>query len=789
MEATYSQSRNRAKKESPIVMRIAVRPLWGNHVWSDVEEPQGRRLPAGGGTIRLMFDEETPVGVSCNGQEINPSTSSRNYEAICVTGKVTRFNFLIRWRDGESKKIEFVDYTETPIPNELLRDLSDFERQLRAWCAGSITTTASLVSALSQGSLTLLMRTNPMTAINPHWKLKEIGKAVPFLTMVCQRPRLHLVIEESVRPVEVVRRTGPAAIKHLLQHSEHWRAKTFTGLSPLRLLAQVIEDDWNLYENRFVITLIRRLDGYLSDVRTQVEQAYRQASQSIDFMQYDNALFARCPSPVRQLLLPNVDTDLIGDSYLELSGLRDTLRRLGGAVANCKSSRFYSVLRNCPSTPNPIRATNILTKDSRYRALLTLWEQLQSSNEFREIGGDGLLPEDLSLTYSRYCQVLLIAAFHSVGFHPVDADGSLVANTHGESTFRASGIYERGPWSVTVKVDPSEPLGTISVRFSRLAHRKFKLPTGIRIPALQISRRFEIQGDTITVFDKPTNTEKRDLKMLFSDPDKRRLESEWKHFIEDLSRKADSADSHELHLIPLLTRLQPDDPDLIQLTTRLLELGVENNARRGSSTIFLVPAELSLSLPSATTTLLTRRLLNYGDSYQSVDSQKWGSYRTGILPASRQHFNSLARLMRLIQINTIEKDITAGRAFTHCPACISPSVYNDECGTSRCREVDCGAVWGETRCSGSGSCGKSFAWLRFRGFGKAPSQEKTGTNYGKLLEELEDIPHPVSGSTPLPSFCEAFGVERHRYPICPHCGHCTGRDNNASACIRCASEI
>ena len=59
------------------------------------------------------------------------------------------------------------------------------------------------------------------------------------------------------------RRIAPDAPAWLASHTEDWDHRKITGIQPRRILAEVREEQWDLYENRIAVRLVDSLVTWL----------------------------------------------------------------------------------------------------------------------------------------------------------------------------------------------------------------------------------------------------------------------------------------------------------------------------------------------------------------------------------------------------------------------------------------------------------------------------------------------------------------------------------------------
>lgn len=96
------------------------------------------------------------------------------------------------------------------------------------------------------------------------------------LEWICESPEVEVRLEELKLPIDRSRRITKGALTNLASHSEDWLRVTTRGPIPKRIISAIREDDFTIYENRLVRTLINRSDtllGALIDAIRKDEKA------------------------------------------------------------------------------------------------------------------------------------------------------------------------------------------------------------------------------------------------------------------------------------------------------------------------------------------------------------------------------------------------------------------------------------------------------------------------------------------------------------------------------------
>jgi hypothetical protein len=636
--------------------------------------------------------------------------------------------------------------------------------------------------------LSLLVRSKPYTAKQSDLYLDTVLKALPSLLTVAHRPRQHLRIDEAVRPVGVVRRTGPAALRHLAQHSEHWETRTVNGLRAARLLAKVVDDDLNLYENRFVVTLIQLLRARTDKLAALADVAFSQAQSAIDIEGYVEELRDYRAQKMLETLLPSST----GEDMLNELCLYDALIKKAHvilrALSECEDTRLYRTLKRVAPVQEPIMPTNILTMDPHYRALFNLWQDLRRL--VPEDEGTGELPTSMEAAYVSYCQIITLVAVQHAGFEPQNGEKQICLEKKPQGCTVVSGAFVNRDWVITLESKRQRVFGdAIALHFRRKLTALFNLPVSVTRPLIpsELSHICHYVDGQIEFLDRPTEPELTKLSELVHQSTRtahrgaRRSSHDegviWKSFVSDQVRPNLPKRVHfDILLVPVLSGIGAGAYDLEKNSELMLDEALrEVDGGKYRSLLLLAPVT-SREVDAATPGFVIRRLLNFGDSYFSGDAERWGRELTGILPVSPWVLSSLQRIDRLIGIRTLASDIKTRHWATNCPVCSSSYLTAEEQGEYySCQCQQCRSLWGISACT----CGHRFPWLRLRrrdkvqNFGEMP--------YGQWVERVE----AAAGTIAFPAFCESSGARPAAIPICPKCGRCARQKELFSGCPRC----
>lgn len=760
-------------------MRLTIqsRSFWPGAAWIPESADKPVSLPLGGGEVRVTTESGRPALVRRAGLD-GSGTAQTPCSLVFCSSQQFDSNYEVVDNDGDTQRFLVRVGADEGFAPEVLRDLADFRERLESWCSRTDKSAEALFEALRSGRLTLLTRTDPLSGLSTDYAFEEILKGCPSLLEICERPRLHLHVEESVRPIGVVRRSGPAAIKHLARHSEHWEARTVSGLRPARLLAQVLEDDWHLYENRFVVTLVRKLQRYLQLAWKEINSRLEQATGSIDLFAISSNTRVHQPRAL-SYLLPNVRKEDIDDSWLLLDDLHSQLKKLLRVTAICRQSRLCQRLHKCDDVRPPILNTNILTMDRRYRRARELWDLIRLPEADPQNGTDGAVSDDLASVFVDFCQVLILAGLNVSGFSPIQPDVPLADRS--TSAFELQGAYRRHNWIITPRLKHSGPMMPwLSIRWTRGVATEFPFTFNGWQPQLRkVLDRYEVTSNGIVFYDRLSNAELQEIKGLPLASNISKHRQSWKSFVEDSNRRAAPAYSGAIGLLPIFSKVLPSSRRLDAITSDLLDRLIEFGSKNGlKSTYALVPVAFSESdEASVAADRVVRRLLNFGDRFAPGEAGPWGGYRAGIIPVSRDQFGSLSRIAQLVNYQTVRFSLDQDFSIDGCPLC-GLNTFGQDDGVYSCHSDNCGAVWIYAACA---HCRNRYPMIKRRDPVPGRARQPDGT-FLEFMLASEEVSDPRTGAAPQPFFC-TNGVLQEQAVICPHCGLCSESARCSRSCI------
>ncbi len=233
-------------------------------------------------------------------------------------------------------------------------------------------------ACLTEGELNecRLFKKYTRKVIDTEW-LDMIEDCLPSLDNIVRNPRRFIVVEEDLIDTSRAKFVTIESVKYLAQHTSLITGIEDDMVIPSKLLNSSKEESYEVYENRFIYTLLRRLYAF---IRPRYE-ALKIATMDAEQMEV---------SINRKYPVDNADIVFRLDTILkmpfdekksltaeELKPL-ERLAKINNIVMGFLSSSFAREMHNSEPVRPPIQRTNVILKNPDFKKALALWEYLVS---------------------------------------------------------------------------------------------------------------------------------------------------------------------------------------------------------------------------------------------------------------------------------------------------------------------------------------------------------------------------------------------------------------------------
>lgn len=212
-------------------------------------------------------------------------------------------------------------------------------------------------------------------SIDDSW-VHKVHEYIPYIDNIVRNPRRFIVQEEDIVPIEKTKKVTEESIKHLAQNTGLIQDIDDDGMvMPLKLLNVYKEETIDLYENRFVYSLINNLAHF---VKTQLTyEGEDEYSKEFKNVKYSSKLKLK-NEDINYSMNININNY---EPKFKNRGIekeyKEKLLKIREVISDFESSLFMKEMRNATPVRSPIRKTNAILKDQDLVKALELWEIIE----------------------------------------------------------------------------------------------------------------------------------------------------------------------------------------------------------------------------------------------------------------------------------------------------------------------------------------------------------------------------------------------------------------------------
>lgn len=636
---------------------------------------------------------------------------------------------------------------------------------------------SDLFASIESGRITLLSVTKPLTGYDNKSLLDKLESALSQkVKAICSSPKQGIRTDELVQDVSMVKRINTNTLNHLASHTEHWKARTLSGLIPKRLRADIIEDEINIYENLFFKMAIDDIADYTSKQILSLKRAKKQNKVAIDWEEYGMKVNDYNRSELLRKLIPGKNTSELSE---ENKSFDDALKRwlnISKILLSIRSSSFYRKIDGKRRIGKAVHLTNILKNDQRYKALYDIWclvrKEKQKEQQEKQGASDDLI-SNVNKYYFTHSIMALLYSMRLLGIR-FDPRSSFSYTDSEELEIDVEAEDDFFTYYVSVGKDDYGK-SFCEIEIIEKLNVFLPLPIDWQFDNKQLEQLSDVLNISepekmIRFYKKPSPTEKGDLRNLvhIKQSDLRRLSkaehdhydkcrSVWTDFIDSLdsNKGLHELKTRKLTIVPLFYKTSSEASGINKLADELFE--------RGDDYLCYLVANSMDDFTSIEQGEVIRRVFNYGEAFFDSDNNDWKNYHRAILPVNQTDVGSIQRLMKYISLHRTKLLMEIEEQPIHCPICGGTHISKVGNDHWKCSNAECGIEWGKTRCTKG--CQEYFHWIRPEA-GYEASDFECSTECEKIV--LKDSMLDRFVITDFEIFSNYN--ELKLYPVCPKCG-------------------
>ena len=223
-----------------------------------------------------------------------------------------------------------------------------------------------------------------------------------------------MLFRSDIVPVERAKGFSSNSVRHLASHTENVREVHKDGsVTPSKVLVEYREEDFEIYENRFLKTLVNRLYYFLTKRYDAIKDQYESFTR--DTLEV-NSNFKTLTSTVNCHMTLDVKS-FFGNEELNRKNysLIGRVERLLLLVKGFRATNFISEdLKRAKEVVPPIMKTNIITHNMHFKNCYLLWQYIE---RYTSLGFDVQTKETPVVMEELYQKKLLDTAMMFYLFH------------------------------------------------------------------------------------------------------------------------------------------------------------------------------------------------------------------------------------------------------------------------------------------------------------------------------------------------------------------------------------
>lgn len=199
-----------------------------------------------------------------------------------------------------------------------------------------------------------------------------IEEVLPSLDEIVRNPRKFIVVEEDIIDISLAKSISVESVRHLAQHTNFIANVDGDDVTPSRILNTSKEESYEVYENRFIYTLLKKLSQFINTRYEAISKTINDSDQIQILIESDYKV-GNAPLSFK---LDSI-AKMTFDEAMELNkeGLTPVERvvRMRQIVNGFMSSAFAKSMVSSALVRPPITRTNVIKKNPAYKKALELW--------------------------------------------------------------------------------------------------------------------------------------------------------------------------------------------------------------------------------------------------------------------------------------------------------------------------------------------------------------------------------------------------------------------------------
>ena len=207
-----------------------------------------------------------------------------------------------------------------------------------------------------------------------------IEEACPRIDIIVRNAKVALVQEANVELIEKAKRITVESVKDLARHTNYINKydEAKGEVEPGKILDIRNEETFNIYENRFLHTLIYLLDRFVYEREQEIKRLEVSDNKLLEYKAKSETPTEKVHIEVK-ITSDTIPSDQVNEELQKkLKEIQSRIKRIKEYVASWMRSEMVKSLdkAHIPPVRSPLKKTNILLKNPNFKVATALWEYL-----------------------------------------------------------------------------------------------------------------------------------------------------------------------------------------------------------------------------------------------------------------------------------------------------------------------------------------------------------------------------------------------------------------------------
>ena len=217
-----------------------------------------------------------------------------------------------------------------------------------------------------------IMQKRSIKVVDHDW-LDFIEDVLPNLDTIVRNPRRFIVVEEDIIDISLAKSISKESVKHLATHTNLISAVDGDRVIPSKILNVQKEESFEVYENRFLFTLLNKLSEFVKKRYEMIKKSILDSDRTQIYVESHYTMD-------QTQLIFRLDT-IANMGFEEVQRLNnedltdyERVARMQSIISGFMSSAFAKEMKSCAPVRPPIMHTNVIKKDPNFKKALKLWD-------------------------------------------------------------------------------------------------------------------------------------------------------------------------------------------------------------------------------------------------------------------------------------------------------------------------------------------------------------------------------------------------------------------------------